>query len=258
MGYSSWFVDLICMLVIFSNSSSVSVSPQKVEVALYYETLCPYCSNFMVNYLPEIFNNSLIDIIDLKLIPYGNAKVAPDNTIICQHGQYECLLNTVEACVLHVWPDLKKQYSFIYCVESLVHVHKYIEWESCFAKTGFDSKPIEDCYKSGLGKQLDLQYAKVTNDLQPPHKYVPWVTVNGQPLYDDYENFMTYVCKAYKGDSVPKACKDLPPPIVSDVKDNQIKQVCLAEETISSSKTEAMHIRPSGTSWRRQMMAISA
>ncbi|KAF5176074.1 Gamma-interferon-inducible lysosomal thiol reductase [Thalictrum thalictroides] len=257
MGSSSspLLFDLVFMLVIFS--SSTSVSPQKVELALYYETLCPYCSNFMVNYLPEIFKNGLIDVIDLKLIPYGNAKLASDDTITCQHGQYECLLNTVEACVLHVWPDLKKQYSFIYCVERLVYEHKPTEWESCFAKTGFDSKPIEDCYKSGLGKQLDLQYAKVTNNLQPPHKYVPWVTVNGQPLYDDYENFITYVCKAYKGNPVPKACKDLPLPIVSAVKDHQIKQVCYAEETISSSETGATNIKPVA-SWRRQMMATSA
>ncbi|KAF2296845.1 hypothetical protein GH714_008338 [Hevea brasiliensis] len=56
--------------------------------------------------------------------------------------------------------------------------------------------------------QLELQYAAETNALQPPHRYVPWVVVDGQPLYEDYENFISYICKAYNGTAVPKACSD--------------------------------------------------
>ncbi|KAL5709787.1 hypothetical protein ACHQM5_020432 [Ranunculus cassubicifolius] len=210
MAGSVWLSAVLVLLMLSTSISSINGDNNRVELALYYETLCPYCSNFMVNYLPTIFQNGLVDIINLKLVPYGNAKiVGPNNTITCQHGPYECLLNTVEACTLHVWPDLNKHYTFIYCVERLVVQHKYTEWESCFKTTGFDSKPIEDCYKGGLGKQFEMEYAKQTNSINPPHRYVPWVTVNGQPLYDDYENFTSYVCKAYKGSVVPKGCKDV-------------------------------------------------
>ena len=47
--------------------------------------------------------------------------------------------------------------------------------------------------------QLELEYAAETNALQPPHKYVPWVVVDGQPLYEvcslncDYKKWVLIV-----------------------------------------------------------------
>lgn len=83
---------IFLLLIIFSsaNLSPSSASPiavaagEKVELSLYYEALCPYCENFILNYLYKIFDNGLISIVDLKLSPYGNAKIRDDNTIVCQ------------------------------------------------------------------------------------------------------------------------------------------------------------------------------
>ncbi|KAA3481910.1 ribonuclease 1-like [Gossypium australe] len=55
--------------------------------------------------------------------------------------------------------------------------------------------------------QLLLQYANETTHLKPPQEYVPWVVVNNQPLKQDLENFVKYVCEAYKGDHKPATCK---------------------------------------------------
>ncbi|KAK1285332.1 hypothetical protein QJS10_CPB20g00232 [Acorus calamus] len=221
-----------------SIEAAPSSPPRKVRLSLYYETLCPYCSRFMVKYLPKIFDDGLFSVVDLELVPYGNARIVDSNgTIACQHGPYECLLNTVEACAIDTWPDLATHFQFIYCVERLVVERKYTDWESCFQATGLDSQAVLNCYNNGRGKQLELQYASRTNALQPPHTYVPWVVVDGQPLYDDYENFESYICKAYKGNP-PRACESLAPSkIRPGVKANPVDRVCYTKQTVSASAT---------------------
>ncbi|KAL5701834.1 hypothetical protein ACHQM5_027128 [Ranunculus cassubicifolius] len=209
MASSSLFSQCVVVyLLSFFFSSSLSVtSNEKVKLDLYYETLCPACTNFMVNDIPKMFTNGLNLLVDFNLVPYGNARLNNGN-ITCQHGDYECKLNMVEACAIHAWPGTYKHYVFIYCLENLVVKNKYIEWESCYNKTGYDPKPITNCLNSSMGKQLVLKYANETASLRPPHRFVPWVVVNNVPLEEDFGKFMTFICNAYNG-TTPEACKHI-------------------------------------------------
>ncbi|KAM3373937.1 gamma-interferon-responsive lysosomal thiol protein [Capsicum galapagoense] len=188
----------------------VSGEVEKVKLDIYYETLCPSSAKFIVDNLPKLFDSGLIHVTQLKLFPYGNADVF-NGTIYCQHGKLECLLNTVQACAIDVWTDLNKYLPFINCMEnvvleSFVYRRQYPQWKTCYEKLKLDSTPVTDCLKSARGKELELFYAAETEALQPPHTYVPWVVVDGQPLYEDYENFISYICKAYKGTAEVPAC----------------------------------------------------
>ncbi|KAA8543712.1 hypothetical protein F0562_021542 [Nyssa sinensis] len=248
------------LLSAISSSASGEVSgfasqKEKVTLALYYETLCPYCSNFIVNGLINLFDSPLLSIVDLKLVPYGNARIGSNHTITCQHGPTECLLNTIEACAIKVWPDLNEHFPFIYCVETLVYEHKYTQWESCFEKLGLDSTPVIDCYSSGYGKELELQYAAETNALQPPHTYVPWVVVDGQPLYEDYENFISYICKAYKGTATACSDSSLNAILKEKAIPNHPHPVCYTEET---TKSTLSRIRSAITWWMRQVNMVAS
>ncbi|ONH99808.1 hypothetical protein PRUPE_6G051500 [Prunus persica] len=244
---------LLCSVLLFP-TTTISSESNKVRVDVYYETLCPDSEDFIVKDLIKLFESGLISIVDLKLYPYGNAKLGSNNTIYCQHGPSECLLNTVEACAIKIWPALNDHFPFIYCIESLVYEHKYPQWESCYEKLGLDSKPIAECYSSGLGKELELQYAAETSALQPPHQYVPWVVVDGLPIYEDYENFLTYVCNAYNGTAALKACSKLSLNTIQKASTKSTLSVGCNE-----GKMPALfgRIRSTLISWMRQMnMAI--
>uniref|UniRef100_A0ACD5VSI2 Uncharacterized protein n=1 Tax=Avena sativa TaxID=4498 RepID=A0ACD5VSI2_AVESA len=170
------FVVLFCL--------STACAARRVSVSVYYEAMCPFCSGYVVNDLARIFQNGLSSIVDLRLVPFGNGRVSPDGSMTCQHGEDECRLNAIEACVIRLWPDAEHHFPFIYCIEHLSLIQKWGAWESCFHETGLASQPVIDCYNSGTGRQLELQNAAETFALQPPHQFVPWVVVNGRPLGD--------------------------------------------------------------------------
>ena len=50
---------------------------------------------------------------------------------------------------------------------------------SCAEKTGVAYGPIQSCIDGPLGNQYQHEFAVQTENLNPPHKYVPWVVVNG-------------------------------------------------------------------------------
>ena len=81
---SNTFSLSLILFISFFSLFSPSQSHNKVSLELYYESLCPYSANFIVNYLPKIFKHDLLSIVDLKLVPWGNAKLRGNSTFDCQ------------------------------------------------------------------------------------------------------------------------------------------------------------------------------
>jgi hypothetical protein len=84
------FLSTIVLVNLVCFTPTIVSASNKVSVSLYYEALCPYCSGFIDNNLGRIFQNGLISIVDLNLIPFGNALVTSDGSIICQVRSAKC------------------------------------------------------------------------------------------------------------------------------------------------------------------------
>ncbi|XP_071373484.1 gamma-interferon-inducible lysosomal thiol reductase [Centroberyx affinis] len=195
-----------CLETNFTRSRQTAES---VKVGLYYESLCPGCRGFLTEML---FPTWLLlgDIMDVTLVPFGNAEetlVEKKYIFTCQHGPPECLGNMIETCVMNMTGSAAFQ--IIYCMESASDVIKAAE--SCVGlfSPNVNWGNIMSCVKGDLGNQLMHQNAKMTNALVPPHKYVPWVTINGEHT-DELEakamsSLFSLVCSLYKG-TKPEAC----------------------------------------------------
>ncbi|XP_050383375.1 gamma-interferon-responsive lysosomal thiol protein-like [Argentina anserina] len=141
------------------NATLTPSNDKKVNLTLYYESLNPDAALFLVKDLKGVFDNNLIDIVNLRLVPWGKARTnLSNNAILCQNGPDECYLNTIQACAIDVWRVVDKHFGFIYCIEFLVIEGKHREWQSawqeCSSTLGLPEKPIMDCYNSGNGKRL--------------------------------------------------------------------------------------------------------
>lgn len=152
--------------------------------------------------------------MDFKIYPYGNAKQlqAHDGSwkFHCQHGPKECVANTLEVCAMYYHnASVTDWFPFIDCVER--SDDPSTAGAVCSKKVGwsdYDSL-IAPCVTGELGNSLQHKVGVQTDNLQPPHKFTPWVVMNGTPLSssDIGEPLESLVCKAYKGPNVPPACK---------------------------------------------------
>ncbi|XP_020236229.1 gamma-interferon-responsive lysosomal thiol protein isoform X2 [Cajanus cajan] len=154
-----------------------SIAHQKVNLSVYYDSLCLPCATFIVRDLQNIFHNKLISIINLQLVPWANAYINNTNnySISCQKGPDECKLNSLESCVLNIWSEVDIQYEMINCMEYKAISGMVDKWMECLNELGLPKKAFLNCFYTGNGTK-------------------------------DYANFTYHVCKAYRGVAVPGVC----------------------------------------------------
>lgn len=165
----------------------------------------------------------LSSIIDLQLIPFGNAK-KEGNKFVCQHGTQECEGNRYEQCAIAHYPNVTQHFGFIFCMEDTcegcLDPSDYIK---CAKKNGMDRAVLEKCFNGPQSQQLQEQAFQET----PSHDHVPWVQLNGEHCSScegSLAEFTAGVCAAYKG-SAPK------PTVCNKV----VGQIHVREESVTGS-----------------------
>lgn len=191
-----------------SNFTRSLQTADPVQVDLYYESLCPGCRGFLTGMLFPTWI-MLADIMTVNLVPYGNAKERPDGqkyTYECQHGKEECLGNMMETCLLNL-TDAGPV--VIFCMEASSDVLKSAQTCAQLFAPDVEWARVMSCVNGDQGNQLMHQNALKTEALNPPHQYVPWLTINGVHTEDLQQKAMsslfTLVCSMYKG-TKPEAC----------------------------------------------------
>ncbi|XP_010178531.1 PREDICTED: gamma-interferon-inducible lysosomal thiol reductase, partial [Mesitornis unicolor] len=149
---------------------------------VYYESLCPACREFLVQ---ELFTTWLLlppEALDITLVPYGNAEeknVSGKWQFQCQHGPEECLGNMIEACLMHEAKNFSTYFPIIFCLESGSSVTKNLEACLQIYAPQLDGGRIAACVQGDVGTALMHHNAQLTEALDPPHQYVPWIVING-------------------------------------------------------------------------------
>uniref|UniRef100_UPI00358FAA99 gamma-interferon-inducible lysosomal thiol reductase n=1 Tax=Myxine glutinosa TaxID=7769 RepID=UPI00358FAA99 len=184
---------------------------KKVNVDLYIESLCPDCCMFMAYQLFPTWR-LVEDIMNVTLVPYGNAKEDRGEKgweFTCQHGPDECYINLLETCLIYLLPNNDDHLPIIHCMETAND--PVTAAESCvqiLAPTKIWNDVVK-CSNGSLGNDIMHKNAVRTDGLQPPHKYVPWIVINGvhtEEIQQQASNsLLAVVCHTFKG-TLPAAC----------------------------------------------------
>ncbi|KAK2179842.1 hypothetical protein NP493_469g00002 [Ridgeia piscesae] len=183
-----------------------------VPLALYYETLCPDCKNFVQTQLWPAYQK-VGSIMNVTLVPYGNAWEKQSGSrweFHCQHGAPECQGNVIQTCAIEILQNFKVYFPFIHCMESSEDApSKSAVQASCAKKFGINYKDIDACAQGTRGNRLEHQMALKTKRLNPPHTYVPWVTLHGvhtDKIQKSAEaDLIQLICDTYQG-KPPSGC----------------------------------------------------
>ncbi|KRW98244.1 Inosine/uridine-preferring nucleoside hydrolase domain [Pseudocohnilembus persalinus] len=186
---------------------TVKADSTPLNFGFYYESLCPYCQVYMKTAWQEAVNTKdLLQLFSLDFYPYGNAKETKNGDrweFTCQHGSVECYGNQMETCLLsQQWDNEQDKLNSIICIES-EHLTSNKDFdnalEKCASEYNYNVEKVKTCITSSSGNYLQHQVAIATNNLNPPHKWVPWLVVNGkydEDVQDEVESDpVQYICQ---------------------------------------------------------------
>jgi interferon gamma-inducible protein 30 len=210
----------------------------KIKIDLYYESQCPGCKQMITTSFAEAMKaDRFLDMAEINFWPYGNARetqTANGWEFTCQHGTAECQYNFIETCAVNLIQCPFMSFNFMNCMETN---DVGTDYEGVANKCATDTKianiaDIISCYKGSDAIAMEHAVAVKTESLSPPHKYVPWVTVNDQ--YDEAvqdligDSLLKYVCDNYTGTKSVDCPASDAAPIVSSTPRNYCLRV---EET---------------------------
>jgi len=154
----------------------LSASATKPELAVYYESMCKGCRDFIHLVLHPAYPK-ISQYLDVRFIAYGNAETVGDH-IECQHGEEECQANVVQACTVHYIKDTAMQVNLLSCMAAADRPVQ--AGPECFKQFHLDFKQVQKCSDGPEGQKLHLKNGEDQHSLKPYPDYMPYHTWNGK------------------------------------------------------------------------------
>lgn len=173
MSIISFASKLLIILAAVASVSCLELSSisDQVNVTIYYESLCPFCRSFFQNQLNPTFAQLGGEILSLKLLPFGNAKITGNNTIKCQHGPKECKNNRLMACVQKYGSsstsNIVQTLTCLFGKEGKTCVDKFLP--------EVDWRILQKCQTSSESFEMMKEFEVESRHI----RYVPWIEING-------------------------------------------------------------------------------
>ncbi|XP_065211094.1 GILT-like protein 1 [Planococcus citri] len=168
---------------------------QKVNVSIFYESLCPDSVKFITAKFYPIYGY-LRPHVNLHLVPFGKAEVISEKEYRCQHGPRECLRNRLQACVLLGLTDQDEQIKFVDCAMKSPALADY---EQCAGFFGIDWTSVQKCATGTLGYQLMLAAQAETRAKTDGPSFVPTIVYNDvfdkEDSDDSFSNPLEVLCR---------------------------------------------------------------
>ncbi|CAG9860865.1 unnamed protein product [Phyllotreta striolata] len=205
-------INMFSKLFLICAFALAVTSQERLKVTLFYEGLCPYCHDFIIQQLYPGFKklgNALdVDLVSVQHPKNNGSKIE----WTCQHGPIECYINKVSACAIHVSDTQSKMMEYINCFLSDFDDDKSKEYEeelakNCSAGNGLSWDNINSCLDKDVDNIL-LAYEQRKTKVQPPLEYVPAILFNDKHDIDiefaARDDFLATACRLFK--TKPKAC----------------------------------------------------
>ncbi|XP_068153507.1 GILT-like protein 3 [Drosophila tropicalis] len=178
-----------------------TASRGKLLLAIHYEALCPDSMFFIRRRLYDALkDNAWWPRLDLKLYPFGKAGFYNNTEIgemqvFCQHGNEECELNALHACIIETL-DIESAFELINCM-----LRSYTnQIDKCAEHFQLDVNAAKECKRSRKTPEILQPYGTAT--LALGISFVPTIVFENkfQP-YDQSSiryNFEEHFCKEYE------------------------------------------------------------
>jgi interferon gamma-inducible protein 30 len=179
----------------------------KVDVKIFYDSLCPDSIRFFINNVSDIKGSELYSKINLSIIPGALEKYEGDS-LTCLHGESECSGNKLHACSLKI---LGKEEAIDYIICFMNNIYQYYKDVNQTSNICSNKhKKLEDCLNSSETDNYMIEMLDKKKNIDDKINFSPWVIINNYrpPFEDIRDDFISYLCKEINDNTISLCNKD--------------------------------------------------